>query len=113
MDIIPIVQVSLLWMRIMHWYMQQKYKEEHWRRYWVKPHLYPTVRNTHGAFAVAFSYMKVNNHEEFYEIYRMNEHQFDQLHEMLRKDLQKVYAVREPLSSELKLAVMLQYILIL
>ncbi|XP_043464545.1 protein ALP1-like [Leptopilina heterotoma] len=110
MDLIPAVQVSLSWLRMVNLYLEHKYKEEHWRRYWVKPHLYPSIRNMYGAFAVTFEYMKRSNHEDFYDIYRMKECQFDELHEMLRLNLEKSYVVREPLSSELRLAVMLHYL---
>lgn len=108
MDLIPIFKVSLAWMRIMNLYLQQKYDEEHWRRFWVKPHLYPNIRNIYGAHTVTFSYMKRADHEDFYEVYRMREDQFDKLHEMVRERLQKSYIVREPLSSELRLAVLIQ-----
>lgn len=39
MDVVPAIQVSLAWVRVMNLYFEQKYKEGHWRRYWVKPHL--------------------------------------------------------------------------
>ncbi|XP_051153689.1 uncharacterized protein LOC127276973 [Leptopilina boulardi] len=110
MDIIPIIQVSLAGLRVANLYFEQKYKEEHWRRYWVKPHLYSNIRNIYGAFAVTFDYIKRENHEDFYDLYRMTECQFDKWHELLRSNLEKNYVVREPLSSALKLAVMLHYV---
>lgn len=101
-------QASISWMRLLNLYLRQRYDEDHWRRYWVKPHLYPNIRCTYGAFTVAFSYMKEGNHEDFYEIYRMKENQFDELHELLRLKLQRCYVFREPLPSQLRLTVMLQ-----
>ncbi|XP_051164908.1 uncharacterized protein LOC127283849 [Leptopilina boulardi] len=110
MDLIPAFQVSLTWMRIVNLYLQQKDEEDHWRRYWIKPHLYPQIRNVYGASSVLFSYVKNQDHEEFYDIYRMKEHQFDELHEVLRLRLKKQYLCREPLSTELRLAITLHYL---
>lgn len=45
----------------------------------------------------------------FFRYYRMSPKKFDELHRIVRKDLTKAYLIREPISSQQRLAITLRY----
>ncbi|OXU31380.1 hypothetical protein TSAR_005894 [Trichomalopsis sarcophagae] len=67
------------------------------RRWWVKPHLYPNVRNVAGAYELVFNHFKVRNCEEFYEF-------------ALGERLQKQICRRPPIPPEIRFAIILHYL---
>ena len=81
-------------------------KRQH-RRWWVKPHNFPTNREKYGAYARIFSYFKLSDHEEFFKFTRMNVPQFNLLLGMVKKRLTKS-SKREPLSAEFRLTATLR-----
>lgn len=78
------------------------------RRWWVKPHLYPHVRNVVGAYELVCSYFKVRNCEEFYEFTRLSVQNFDELLHLVGERLQKQVCRRPPIPPEIRLAITLQ-----
>lgn len=80
------------------------------RRWWVKPHLFSEIRNNVGAHAKLFTYFRTSDHDEFFEMTRMSVHQFDHLHELLKPKLLK-RSRREPLPTELRVAVTLRLVI--
>lgn len=81
--------------------LKQKRKQYHSRRWWVKEHL--KQRNILGAYRVLFLYFKENDHEEFYKLTRLTLRQFDLLHQLVKRKLQK-NSWRESISTEMRLA---------
>nr|CAD7404285.1 unnamed protein product [Timema cristinae] len=75
------------------------------RRWWVRPIL--RNRQRHGDFNNMFKELRYTDHEEFYQYVRMTPGQFDQLH-FLVAPLLKKRSHRTPLSTELRLAVLLR-----
>lgn len=76
------------------------------RRWWVKPHITVPFRNRFGAYHKLFTYFKWQDHDEFFEFTRMSVPQFEKLHALLAPSLEK-HSQREPLPTELRLAVTL------
>lgn len=108
MDIVPIQFTCLSFLRVLKMYIELKKKKKRFRRYWVKPHININVRNTYGSYATLFNYFKFHDHEEFHKMYIMTVDQFCKLHEMLKSNLEKSTFFREPISTELQLAITLQ-----
>ncbi|XP_031776798.1 uncharacterized protein LOC116415772 [Nasonia vitripennis] len=80
------------------------------RRWWVKPHLYPDVRNLVGAYELLFNYFKLRNGEEFYEFTRMSVQNFYDLIYLVSERLQKQVCRRPPIPPEIRLAITLHYL---
>lgn len=78
------------------------------RRWWVKPHITRDIRRNFGAHRKLFMHFKSNDHEEFFKFTRMSVQQFDYLHDLLIPKLQK-RSRREPLSTEIRVAVTLRF----
>lgn len=79
------------------------------RRWWVKPHLYTNIRHELGAHQKLFMYFQTNDHEEFYNFTRMSVQQFNYLHDLLKPMLKK-RSRREPLPTEVRVAVTLRLV---
>lgn len=76
------------------------------RRWWVRPSL--KMQNILGAYRVLFLYFKKYDHEEFQSLTRMTERQFDLLHNLVKRRMQK-HSLRKSISSEIRLASVIVY----
>lgn len=76
-------------------------KKLKFRRYWEKPYL--KLRDSFGAYRLVFEYFKDNDHEDFKKLTRMSVDQFNLLHNLVRRKLEK-NSWRNPVSTELRLA---------
>ena len=88
-----------------------KNKKASLRRWWTKPYLYPNMRNIFGAYELICRYLQFNDQEEFKQFVRMDVEDFNDLHELMKLHLQKEIGRRPPISSEIRLAATLQYVL--
>ena len=85
-----------------------KKKRKKLRRWWVKPHLYPQVRNQIGAYNIVCTYFLLNDYEEFKQFLRMSFDDFEYLLNLTRGRLQKNINRRLPISPEIRLSLTLQ-----
>lgn len=76
-------------------------KKIKYRRYWEKPYL--KLRDSFGAYTLVFEYFKDNDHEDFKKLTRMSVDEFNLLHNLVKRKLEK-NSFRKPISSELRLA---------
>ncbi|KYM96983.1 hypothetical protein ALC62_03007 [Cyphomyrmex costatus] len=67
------------------------------------------MRESFGAHRRLFSYFQKTDHEEFFKFTRMTPHQFDILHGLLKKYLEKK-SFRESLPTDLRIAVTLSFL---
>lgn len=79
------------------------------RRWWIKPHIAPNMRDTFGAHKKLFKYFLISNHEEFFKFTRMSVQQFEHLNNLLAPRLQK-RSRRKPLPPEIRVAVTLRLV---
>lgn len=101
----------LIWLQIMKMKLiLRRRRRRILRRWWVKPHLSKEIRQKLGAHQKLFTYFRTNDHEEFYNLTRMTVQQFDYLHELLKPILKK-RSRREPLPTEIRIAVTLKLVL--
>ena len=77
------------------------------RRWWIKPHLLPHIRQHYGAYHTIFLIFKLEDHEEFENFMGMTVEQFNYLFEIVSPQLTK-RSWREPLPPELRLAIVLK-----
>lgn len=75
------------------------------RRYWVKSYL---KDRSIWSGRTLFLRFKQEDHEEFQRFTRLTVRQFNLLHSMVKKKLEKSCKFRVPLSSEIKLAAVIQ-----
>ena len=74
------------------------------RRWWIKPHLYPQVRDNCGGYQLIFRYFYLHDHEEFFELTRMSVDQYTLLSELTRNKLTSKSHRPGLLDADLKLA---------
>ena len=104
-----LTQICINMLELLRLYKILKIKKKHLRRWWVKPHLYPNMRDMYSAYFTVFAYFKLNDEEEFYQFTRMKIYQFNELYTLLERKLARhPFAVRRALRPELCLAVALQ-----
>ncbi|XP_043479980.1 putative nuclease HARBI1 [Leptopilina heterotoma] len=104
-----IILISYQWMRLLYLLDKLLKKKEFIRRWHVKPHITNMMRDTHGAYEALFLYFANCHEEEFYKMCRMNVRTFQKLHNLVGPRLQKK-SRRRPLSTELRLALYLNYL---
>ena len=82
-------------------------KKKRSRRYWCNPFLRVTSRNQYGAYATVFQYFEFHDHVQFFQFTRFNVDQFDELYNLVADSLRH----REPIAPEVRLAVVLKYLI--
>lgn len=105
LTVLKLQQIALT--SLMNVKLLRKWKKK-LRRWWVKPHLFPEIRNSIGAYAIVCQYFQLYDHEEFESQFKMTVANFEQLHNLVGIRLQKQYRIREPIPSCVRLACTLQ-----
>ena len=75
----------------------------------MKPHLHPSLRNIYGAYNHLFVYFALNDAQEFYDFMHLSLDHYITLLTFVRQKLVK-HSRRPPLSPDVRLAVVLQYV---
>ncbi|XP_058794107.1 uncharacterized protein LOC131669245 [Phymastichus coffea] len=101
--LMQVILVSLKTLKVI------KKKKKALRRWWVKPHIVPRIRNIIGAFATVCQYLQINDHEEFTNQFKMTPGNFQELYTLIADQLQKQYHIREPISAYIRLAITIHY----
>lgn len=102
------ILIYLEWLNLIRLYV--KMSTEVFRCWWVKPHIRTHVRDLFGAYDSLFQYFILNDHESFQKIVRISVDQFEELHDLISHRLQK-RSLRQPLSTRLRLAVTLWWVI--
>lgn len=111
MDAVLIATATLHWLRLIRLQKQLIERKKRFRRWWVKPHLRSKVRDKFGIYNTLLMYIKFHDSEEFLKMIRMTVEQFETLHGLVKDKLEKKFSRRPPLPSELRLALVLRYVL--
>ena len=59
------------------------------RRWWVKPHLLPQIRDNIGAYAIVCHYFEIHDHEEFESQFTLSFDNFQTLYNLIGHRLEK------------------------
>ena len=69
--IIKILKMQQITLNLLQYAKLLEIFERRLRRWWVKPHILPPIRNTLGSYAIVCQYFELNDHEEFKSQFRM------------------------------------------
>ncbi|KAK8768323.1 hypothetical protein V5799_015212 [Amblyomma americanum] len=75
------------------------------RRFWVHPEW--KARKKEGEYHTSYKLMRKDPHM-FFQYYRMTPQLFDELHRIIKRDLEHQFLCREPFCSEERLAITIQ-----
>ena len=107
--IIKILKMHQITLNLLQYAKLLEKFERRLRRWWVKPHILPPIRNTLGSYAIVCQYFQLNDHEEFKSQLRMSVDDFQNLYDLVGYSLQKqCITMRAPILPAIRLSLNLQ-----